>query len=235
MSNITVKPYETLGNYDFGWLNARYHFSFGHYYDPKRMGFGALRVINDDIVAPNTGFDTHPHRDMEIITFVRSGAITHRDSTGNEGRTEAGDVQVMSAGTGIEHSEKNAEDVPTTLFQIWIMPREKGVAPRWDARQFPKVPVNDALPLLVSGRAEDDGKNALYIHADASIYGGRLAGGTEITQSLKDLGYLLVSEGAVELDGKPLKKGDAAQITEANAVQIKATEDAELILIDVAA
>jgi redox-sensitive bicupin YhaK (pirin superfamily) len=234
-SNITIKPYESLGNYDFGWLNARYHFSFGHYYDPKRMGFGALRVVNDDIVAPNTGFDTHPHKDMEIITFVRSGAITHRDSTGNEGRTEAGDVQVMSAGTGIEHSEKNAEDVATTLFQIWIMPREKGVAPRWDARQFPKKPVNDALPLLVSGRESDKDKGALFIHADASVYGGRLEKGTTITQNLDALGYMLISEGSVEIDGQFAERGDAAQIEGAKTVTIKALEDSELVLIDVAA
>ena len=124
---IKVYPYEKLGNHDFGWLNARYHFSFARYYNPERTGFGKLLVINDDIVHAHSGFDTHPHADMEIITYVRAGAITHRDSTGNEGRTAAGDVQVMSAGTGIAHSEHNEEDEDTRLYQIWIAPREKGM------------------------------------------------------------------------------------------------------------
>jgi redox-sensitive bicupin YhaK (pirin superfamily) len=232
---IIVKPYESLGQADYGWLQARYHFSFGQYHDPSRMGFGALRVVNDDIVRGGTGFDTHPHRDMEIITYVRSGAITHRDDKGNQGRTEAGDVQVMSAGSGIAHSEHNEEDENTALYQIWIYPREKGVKPRWDAQTFPKAPVNDSLPLLVSGRAEDDGKGALLIHAYASVHGGRLTKGTTITQPVRDLGYLLVSEGSVEIDGQSLRRGDGAQISGADSVTIKALEDAELLLIDVPA
>jgi quercetin 2,3-dioxygenase len=232
---ITVIPFKDLGAADYGWLNAHYHFSFGEYHDPARMGFGALRVINDDIVAPNTGFDTHPHKDMEIITYVRAGAITHKDSTGNEGRTEAGDVQVMSAGTGILHSEKNAEDVPTNLYQIWIIPREKGVKPRWDARTFPKTPVNDSLPLLVSGNEKDAAHGALFIHADAAIYGGRLAKGTSITQPLQALGYVLVSEGRVTIDGQTLSKGDGAKIKDLKSLTITAQDDAELVLIDVAA
>jgi redox-sensitive bicupin YhaK (pirin superfamily) len=232
---ITITPYDKLGNTDYGWLNAHYHFSFGEYHNPARMGFGALRVINDDIIGPNTGFDTHPHKDMEIITYVRSGAITHKDSTGNEGRTEAGDVQVMSAGTGIFHSERNAESVPTTLYQIWIIPRERGVQPRWDAKAFPKAPVNDQLSLLVSGRAEDENSDALMIHADAAIYGGRLAAGTSIKQPLKELGYLLVSEGTITLDGQTLNKGDGAQIKDLKSLMITATSEAEIVLIDVAA
>lgn len=232
---ITVVPYEKLGRADYGWLNAKYHFSFGQYHDPSRMGFGALRVINDDIVAPGTGFDTHPHRDMEIITFVRSGAITHRDDHGHEGKTSAGDVQVMSAGTGIRHSEHNEESVPTTLYQIWILPRERGVEPRWDARAFPKTPVNDGLPLLVSGREADKGSDALYIHADAAVYGGRLNKDQKITQNLQDLGYILVSEGEVQVGDKTLKKGDGAQIRDLKSLEITALADSELVLIDVAA
>ena len=235
MSQITIKPYETLGQADYGWLEARYHFSFGEYRDPARMGFGALRVVNDDIVRGGAGFDTHPHRDMEIITYVRSGAITHRDDKGNKGRTAAGDVQVMSAGTGIAHSEHNHEKDSTTLYQIWIYPREKGVTPRWDARAFPKAPVNDSLPLLVSGRKEDKAKDALMINADASLHGGRLTKGTTITQSVRDLGYLLVAEGQIEIDGQKMKRGDGAEITNAKTVTIKALEDAELLLIDVPA
>lgn len=233
---ITVIPYAALGHNDYGWLNARYHFSFGEYHNPARMGFGALRVVNDDIIGPNTGFDTHPHKDMEIITYVRSGAITHRDNMGNEGKTEAGDVQVMSAGTGIRHSEKNAENIPTTLYQIWIIPREKGVTPGWDARQFPKEPITSgALPILVSGHPEDAGKDVMHIHADASISGGRLTMGTTITQPLRNLGYLLISEGTVEVNGTPMNHGDGAEITGADTVTIRALTDAELVLIDVPA
>ena len=127
---VELRPFEKLGKFRIDWLNASQHFSFGHYYDPSRMGVGPLRVWNDDEIQPHTGFDPHPHRDMEIITYVRRGAITHQDSLGNEGRTEAGDVQVMSAGTGIRHAEYNREDEPTQIFQIWIEPAEKGLPPR---------------------------------------------------------------------------------------------------------
>jgi hypothetical protein len=147
---IQVQAFDGLGRFRNDWLNARHHFSFGHYHDPARMGVGDLRVWNDDEIAPGTGFDPHPHRDMEIITYVREGAITHRDSLGNEGRTEAGDVQVMHAGTGIVHAELNAETRPTRLFQIWIMPNRQGVAPGWGTRQFPKN--GDGLAVLAIGR-----------------------------------------------------------------------------------
>ena len=133
---ITIYPYEELGHADHGWLDARHHFSFGRYHNPERMGFGVLRVINDDIIKAGKGFDTHPHKDMEIITYVRKGAITHRDSNGNEGRTEAGDVQVMSAGTGIFHSEYNLEDEDTNIYQIWIEPHKLDVTPDWSAHEF---------------------------------------------------------------------------------------------------
>src|SRR5262245_38355132 len=135
-SDLIVTPFEQLGRFQNDWLNARHHFSFGSYHDPDRMGWGALRVWNDDTIRPGTGFDPHPHQDMEIITYVRKGAITHRDNLGNEGRTEAGDVQVMSAGTGIVHAEFNLEKVETQLFQIWILPNRRGVAPRWETRRF---------------------------------------------------------------------------------------------------
>lgn len=230
---IKIYPYEKLGHNRMDWLDTRYHFSFAEYHNPARMGFGALRVINDDIVKGGNGFDTHPHKDMEIITYVRSGAISHRDSMDNEGRTEAGDVQVMSAGTGVHHSEFNREDEDTSLFQIWIYPRQKGVKPRWDARKFPKEPVNDRLPLLVSGRSEDAETGALYIHQDASISGGTLKSGTAITQPIRDQAYLVVSEGRISVDGQELKRGDGAEITETDHVEIKALSDAEIVLIDV--
>ena len=130
---IRVRPFNSLGAFRNDWLNARHHFSFGGYRDADRMGFGRLRVWNDDEIAPGAGFDPHPHKDMEIVTYVRTGAITHQDSMGNTGRTGAGDVQVMSAGSGVRHAEYNLEDVPTTLFQIWIEPRSKGGAPSWGA------------------------------------------------------------------------------------------------------
>ncbi len=234
---LKIYPYEELGNHKFGWLDARYHFSFGQYYNPTRHNFGALRVINDDVVKAGAGFDTHPHKDMEIITYVRKGAITHRDSQGNVGRTEAGDVQVMSAGTGIYHSEFNMESEDISLYQIWIFPREKGVKPQWSARTFPREPVNDRLTLLVSGRKADqgteDGKAALPIHQDAAIYGGRLEEGKVLTHALSDQAYILISEGEVELDGQTLKKGDGAEVTKADHITITAKTNAEILVIEV--
>jgi len=229
MQMITVYPYEELGHADHGWLDARHHFSFAGYLNRNRMGFGALRVINDDIVKAGAGFDTHPHEDMEIITYVRSGAITHRDSQGNEGRTGAGDVQVMSAGTGIFHSEYNLESEDTTLYQIWIQPKEKNVQPAWAAYAFPKEESDKSLSLLVSG----DGKAPLTIHQDAFIYGGRLSAESEISHEIHNQAYLLVSDGVVEVDGHVLKKGDGAEITQQDAVKIKAQEPSEVLIIDV--
>ena len=230
---INTIPYESLGHNKFGWLDARHHFSFGGYDNPDRVHFGALRVINDDIVKAGAGFDTHPHSNMEIITFVRKGAITHRDSQGNLGRTEAGDVQVMSAGTGIYHSEFNMESVDTTLFQIWIIPNKYNVEPRWDARTLSRDYATDALPLLVSGREEDEGKGALFIHQDAAIYGGKMKEGTSIDQPIKHQAYVLVSEGEIEIDGTTLKRGDGAEITDTKLSRIKALSEAEIVVIDV--
>lgn len=232
---IKVNHYETLGRGDFGWLQARYHFSFSRYHDPARMGFGKLRVINDDRVKAGSGFDTHGHKDMEIVTFVRRGAITHRDSRGNEGRTEAGDVQVMSAGTGIHHSEFNRESEDTTLYQIWIEPREVGIEPRWEAARFADRKAEGDLPLLVSGRAEDESKGALYIHQDASISGGLVEAGKEINQPIRDQAYLLVSDGEIEIGDERLRRGDSAEITQVDSVSFTALSDAEVILIDVPA
>ncbi len=232
---VRVFPYDQLGRRQYGWLDARYHFSFGEYHNPRRMNFGMLRVVNDDIVAAGAGFDPHGHQDMEIITYVRKGAITHRDSMGNEGRTEAGDVQVMSAGTGIQHAEYNKESEDTTLYQIWIYPRARGLKPRWAARQFPKDPVaaNDALPVLASGYAEDVAQGALEIYQDAAIHGGRLSAGATVTQPLRHGAYILVSDGSITLDGQTLSKGDAAEISGQNAVTLSAVSDAEIVLIDV--
>jgi len=230
---ITVYPYESLGHANHGWLDARHHFSFAMYFNPARRGFGDLLVINDDTVASGRGFGTHPHDNMEIITYVRRGAITHKDSMGNVGRTEAGDVQVMSAGTGVFHSEYNLEPVDTKLYQIWIEPNQQNVAPRWEAKQFPKEPVTDRLALLASGMKEYGNQQAAFIHADAAIYGGRLTAGTSLTQPIKHKAYVLASEGELLVDGKPMKKGDGAEITDLATVTIQAITDAEVLVIDV--
>src|SRR5471032_387749 len=148
---IELRPFSKLGSADHGWLKAKHHFSFGSHYDPANMGHGALRVWNDDEIAPNTGFPAHPHANMEIITYVREGAITHQDSLGNKGRTEAGDVQVMSAGSGIRHSEYNLESTETRLFQIWIEPSESGGKTSWGAKQFPKGDRSGRFVTLASG------------------------------------------------------------------------------------
>lgn len=230
---IKIYPYEQLGHADHGWLNARHHFSFADYHNSQRIHFGVLRVINDDIIAAKQGFPPHPHRDMEIITYVRTGAITHTDSMGNEGRTGAGDVQVMSAGTGVVHSEYNLEDEETRLYQIWIFPDKKGAPPRWEAQKFPKDPVKNALPVLVSGRDDDLKNGALFINQDAAISGGVIEKGTDIAQNIKHQAYILVSKGEVSIEGQILKKGDGAEITDVKSFEIKALSEAEILVIDV--
>jgi quercetin 2,3-dioxygenase len=164
---IEVRPFADLGGANHGWLDAKHHFSFGGYHDPAHMNWGNLRVWNDDTIAPQTGFPPHPHRDMEIITYVREGAITHEDSLGNKGRTEAGDVQVMSAGSGVRHSEYNLEDVTTKIFQIWIVPTRNGDAPSWGARHFPKGDRAGHFITLASGYENDN--EALPIRTDARV------------------------------------------------------------------
>lgn len=230
---ITVYPYDELGHADHGWLDARHHFSFATYRNPDRLGFGALQVVNDDKIAAGRGFGAHPHNNMEIITYVRQGAITHKDNMGNEGRTGAGDVQVMSAGTGVFHAEYNLEDEDTRLYQIWIHPNERNVAPRWKAQAFPKEPVTGQLPVLVSGQPQHANKGALYIHQDAAIYGGKLTAGTSLEQPIKHMAYVLASEGEFEVNGQLLKRGDGAEITDARNLTIKANTDAEILVIDV--
>lgn len=229
---IRVYPYEKLGHANHGWLDARHHFSFARYWNPERVEFGALRVINDDRVAAGAGFGEHPHDNMEIITYVRQGAITHRDSLGNEGRTEAGDVQVMSAGTGVRHSEFNLEDEDARLYQIWIQPNEHNVAPRWKTKQFPKSHVTGQLPVLVSGQPQHAGRG-IFIHQDAAIYGGRLAKGTVIEQTLKHQAYVLASVGEITVNNVRMKQGDGAEAVGVSALSITAETDAEVLVIDV--
>ncbi len=230
---IQVQPFARLGHFQNDWLNARHHFSFAGYHDDARMGVGGLRVWNDDEVAPGKGFDPHPHRDMEIITYVRQGAITHRDNLGNEGRTEAGDVQVMHAGRGIVHAEYNLEAEPTRLFQIWITPAERGVAPGWGTRRFPKGD-DGALSVLADGRAGADGA-ALPLHADAAVLAGTVRKGQTIRQSLGTgrVGYLVPSTGAVTVNGVAVNTRDGATITGEDVLTITAQENTELVLVDV--
>src|SRR5580658_8529132 len=179
---IERRKFAELGGADHGWLKAKHHFSFARYHDPSRMGWGNLRVWNDDEIAAGSGFPMHPHADMEIITYVREGAITHQDSLGNRGRTEAGDVQVMSAGTGIRHAEFNLEPIATKIFQIWIMPNRRGEAPTWGAKPFPKADRASRFVPLASGRADD--AEALPIRADARVLGATLKAGETASYQL---------------------------------------------------
>jgi len=229
---IELRPFQSIGAANHGWLDAHHHFSFAGYHDPARMGWGRLRVWNDDTIAPRSGFPPHPHRDMEIITYVRTGAITHQDSLGNSGRTAAGDVQVMSAGTGIAHSEYNLEDEPTTLFQIWIEPTRTGEKPGWGARPFPRGDRAGQFVTLASGFAEDG--DALPIRTDARVLGATLKAGESVAYELgkERRGYLVPATGAVEVDGVRVDARDGAAISELDAFTITALEDSELVLVD---
>jgi hypothetical protein len=231
---IDKRTFDGLGGADHGWLKAKHHFSFAGYYDPKRMGWGSLRVWNDDEIAPNSGFPPHPHADMEIITYVREGAITHKDSLGNEGRTEAGDVQVMSAGSGIRHAEYNLEPKTTRIFQIWIEPNTRGGAPTWGAKPFPKGDRAGRFVTLASGVAGDDG--ALPIRTDARVLGATIKAGetTEYRLGASRHGYLVPAVGAVEVNGVRLDARDGAAIANEDVLRITALEDAEVVLVDAA-
>ncbi len=232
---IDLRPFAQLGRFENDWLNSRFHFSFAEYHDASRMGHGALRVWNDDEIAAGGGFDMHPHRDMEIITYVRQGAITHRDSLGNEGTTRAGDVQVMSAGTGITHAEYNDGEAPCTLFQIWIFPNARGVAPRWETRRFPERGAHAGLVALASGRDGEAGNGALTIHQDATLYGAALTAGEQTTHALAPgrHAYLVVVAGRIKLNGVELGERDGAAIEDEPDLAIEALEDTELVLADV--
>ena len=231
---IDHRPFETLGAANHGWLDARHHFSFAEYYDPKRTQWGSLRVWNDDTIAPKSGFQPHPHRDMEIITYVRKGAITHEDNLGNRGRTVAGDVQVMSAGTGIRHAEYNREDGETQIFQIWILPRATGLAPAWGTRPFPRDSRAGRFVPLASGFEGDE--DALPIRADARVLGATLKAGETARYVLgaQRRAYLVPATGALEVDGVHVKARDGVAISDAGAFEVKALEDSEIVLVDVA-
>jgi quercetin 2,3-dioxygenase len=229
---IEKRAFDSLGRFNNDWLNARHHFSFGRYHDPKRTQWGTIRVWNDDEIAPQSGFDPHGHADMEIVTYVRQGAITHKDSLGNVGRTEAGDVQVMSAGSGIQHAEYNLEQGPTTLYQIWILPAETGGAPSWGAAKFPKVERAGQLVTLASGYPEDS--DALPIRQKARVLGATLKAGESVDWTLGDgrHAYLAAAKGGLSVNGVDLAERDAAAIVDEPTLRIVATSDAELVLVD---
>tara|TARA_R110000868_G_scaffold19664_1_gene84445 strand:+ start:7175 stop:7876 length:702 start_codon:yes stop_codon:yes gene_type:complete len=230
---IEKRAFDSLGRFRNDWLNARHHFSFGGYHDPARMGWGALRVWNDDEIAADGGFSPHPHQDMEIITYVREGAISHRDSLGNAGRTVAGDVQVMSAGSGIRHSEFNQEAETTTLFQIWILPRETGGEPRWDSAAFPTGKRTGQLVVLASGDPERDG--GLMIRQDAKVLGATLLAGQSVTHAVKPghRAYLVLAIGSGSVNGVDLDARDAAAIRDEAEITIEATTALELVMVEV--
>jgi redox-sensitive bicupin YhaK (pirin superfamily) len=231
---IERRAFNELGGADHGWLRARHHFSFADYFDPRRVHWGALRVWNDDEIKSHSGFPAHPHANMEIITYVREGAITHKDSMGNEGRTGAGDVQVMSAGSGVRHSEYNLESDTTKLFQIWILPRESGGEPSWGAKPFPKGERSGRFVTLASGFANDN--DALPIRADARVLGATLKKGetAEYLLGAQRRGYLVPATGAVEVNGVRIGARDGAAIANEDTVQVTALDDAEVVLVDTA-
>jgi redox-sensitive bicupin YhaK (pirin superfamily) len=227
---IDIRPFNSLGHADHGWLDARHHFSFSDYYDPDRMGWGAIRVWNDDRIAAKSGFPPHPHRDMEIITYVRTGAITHQDSMGNKGRTAAGDVQVMSAGTGVTHAEYNLEDEQTTLFQIWVETDKPGAEPAWGAMPFPKEDRAGSFQLLASGNPDD---GALSINADAKVLGATIKGGGSIDYETGEARHVYLGpSGKVRVNGGEAGARDGIAVTGEERITIEADEDVELVLVD---
>jgi redox-sensitive bicupin YhaK (pirin superfamily) len=229
---IEIRPYKSLGGGNHGWLNTRHHFSFADYQDEERMNWGALRVWNDDEIASGAGFPAHPHANMEIITYVRQGAITHGDSLGNKGRTEAGDVQVMSAGSGIRHAEYNLEPDPTRIFQIWIIPNTRGGAPEWGAKAFPKCDRAGKFVVLASGIAGDT--DALPIRSDSRVIGVTLQAGQTAEYRLgtdRHL-YLVPATGLVEVNGARVRARDGVAVSEEERLSLMAIEDSEIVMVD---
>ncbi|MEQ8281299.1 MAG: pirin family protein [Parvibaculum sp.] len=230
---IDIRTFESLGGADHGWLKAKHHFSFAGYHDEARMGWGKLRVWNDDLIRAGTGFPLHGHRDMEIITYVREGAVSHRDHLNNEGRTKAGDVQVMSAGTGIRHEEWNLESEDARIFQIWVEPARRGIAPRWETASFPKEGRKGKLVPLASGRANAPAE-ALWIAQDAEILGATLDAGTEVTHVTQEgrLVYLVPARGRITVNGVTVPERAGAAIRGETELVIRAGEEAEILLVD---
>jgi quercetin 2,3-dioxygenase len=231
---LQVRSSPTLDGGDFGWLKARHHFAVTAEGNPANGPLGALVVWNDDEIAPGTGFGLHGHADMEIVSYVREGRVTHRDSLGNTGCTSAGDVQAISAGTGIRHSEQNLGAEPLRLFQIWLRPRVKGGAPQWDTRRFPKADRANQLVVLASGLPGDG--DALPIRADARVLGATLLAGARIDHDLggRRHAYIAPARGVVEVNGHRLALGDGIAATDERRLRMVAQEDSELVLVEAA-
>jgi hypothetical protein len=232
---INVRHAAERGTANFGWLNSRHTFSFGHYYDPDHMGFGALRVINEDRVAPGKGFDTHGHQDMEIISYVLEGALAHKDSIGTGSVIRPGDVQVMSAGTGIRHSEFNhSKKEPVHFLQIWLLPNRDGIAPRYDQKSFSSAEKRDRLRLVGSPDGRD---GSIVINQDTQIYDALLSRGRAVSHPLPAgrKSWVQVVRGAVEVNGKGAIAGDGVAVEDEAVVSIAApAEDAEVLVFDLA-
>ncbi len=228
---LTIRNADDRGHADHGWLDSHHTFSFANYYDPAHMGFRALRVINDDRVAGGKGFGAHPHRDMEIISYVLEGALAHKDSTGNGGVIRPGDVQKMSAGRGVTHSEMNPEKAPVHFLQIWLMPTEKGIAPSYDQKSFPDADKRGKLRVVASPDGRDD---SIVIHADAVVHAGLFDAGetTELALATDRHAWVHVARGHVRLNGQELVEGDGAALSNEDKVAIEGIADAEVLVFD---
>jgi quercetin 2,3-dioxygenase len=233
---IVIRSAQERGTANFGWLDSRHTFSFGSYHDPNHMGFADLRVINEDKVAPGQGFGTHGHQDMEIITYVLEGAIAHKDSLGTGSTILPGDVQRMSAGTGIRHSEFNASETePVHFLQIWILPEAKGIEPSYEQKAFPESEKRGTLKLVGS---QDGREGSITIHQDVNLYASVLQTGEEVSYDLRPdrVAWLQVARGAVQVNAQPIAAGDGVAISQESRVTLKGTGDgAEVLLFDMAA
>lgn len=230
---IRIRKAQDRGHFDFGWLDTYHTFSFGDYYDPEFMGFRSLRVINEDRVAPRTGFPKHGHRDMEIITYVLEGALEHSDSMGNGSVIRPGDAQRMTAGTGVTHSEANSSETPVHLLQIWILPGERGLTPGYEQKTFTAAEKLNQLRLIA---AEDGRDGAVTVHQDASIYAGVIEPGREVVHKIVPgrHAWVQIARGVVTVNGNELNQGDGAAISDETAVTIAGREKSEVLLFDLA-
>ena len=230
---LAHRCWESLDAADLGWLRAKYHFQINAAGNPEHQALGSLIVWNDDEIAVGSGFPLHGHREVEIITYVRQGVLWHRDTLGYEGTIHAGDIQVISAGTGIRHAEFNKGDLPLRIYQIWLLPRETGGEPRWDTKPFPRSDRSGRFTVLASGFADD--QEALPIRANARLLGAPLKAGEIVRHDLGSSrrAYLVVASGRIEVNGEPMGPLDGAAITKAAAAEVSALEDSELVMVEI--
>lgn len=229
---LTLRDRNHRGPTNAGWLKSQHSFSFGHYYDPDHMGFGALRVINEDWVIPGAGFQTHGHDNMEIITYVLSGALAHKDSMGNGSTIRPGDIQLMSAGTGVQHSEFNASDTDDVhLLQIWIMPKERNITPSYQQEHFPNAGLQNKFRVVIS---PDGVEGSLRINQDARILAGRFDADQETEMKLDETRryWVQIAKGLVEINGEMTREGDGLAIRSESAIKLRAVTDSEILVFD---